>query len=57
MTFEEAIQNAVKGYFKGKGQDKKAVKERGFKYTKAYFDRFEETEFGSKIDYLEGDKY
>lgn len=55
MTFEDAIQNAVKAYWRNKGMDKKKGKERGFKYTKSYFDRFEEQEFGSKRDYYAED--
>lgn len=57
MTFEDAIQDAVKAYWKGKkGHDKKSNKERGTKYNRAYMDRFEEMEFGSKRDYYAEDK-
>lgn len=51
MTFEEAIDRAIKKYWEDK---KKAPKDSplGFKYNKKYFDRFEEQEFGSKIDWL-----
>lgn len=51
MTFEDAVDTAVKKYWQGKSPDKiNGVNK--FKYNKKYFDRFEETEFGSKLDWL-----
>lgn len=55
MTFDEAVKKAIKNYFKGKTPEKSSGVSK-FKYTKKYFDRFEEAEFGSKLDYLKGKK-
>lgn len=55
MTFDEAVKKAIKNYFRGKGPEKSTGVSK-FKYTKKYFDRFEEAEFGSKLDYLKGKK-
>lgn len=55
MTFEDTVKQMIKKYWQGKAADKtnSVVK---FRYNKKYFDRFEETEFGSKRDYLAEDK-
>jgi len=51
MTFEETVDQVIKKYWQGKSG--KAMQEVSkFKYNKKYFDRFEESEFGSKIDWL-----
>jgi hypothetical protein len=51
MTFEETVDNIIKKYWQGKAPDKTNSVSK-FKYTKKYFDRFEEQEFGSKKDWL-----
>lgn len=56
MTVEEIIDRAIKKYWQGK-MPKSVDEVNKFKYTKKYFDRFEEQEFGSKKDWLnQGDK-
>lgn len=52
MTFEEAIDQAIKKYWKGKQADSLQSVSK-FKYNKKYFDRFEEAEFGSKEDWAD----
>jgi hypothetical protein len=56
MTFEEAVRQSIKKYWQGKTPEQKGPNK--FKYTKKYFDKFEESTFGSKVDYLNqtGDK-
>lgn len=54
MTFEDTIDNIVRKYWQDKAPPKKKG-ENGFKYTKKYFDRFEEMEFGSKKDWTNGE--
>lgn len=51
MTFEETVDNIIKKYWQGKTPEKTNSVSK-FKYTKKYFDRFEEQEFGSKKDWL-----
>lgn len=53
MTFEDTVDQIIKKYWQGKSGDKLNSVSK-FKYTKKYFDRFEEAEFGSKKDYLKG---
>ena len=55
MTFEDTIDTVIKKYWQGKSSDKLQGIAK-FRYTKKYFDRFEETEFGSKKDWLNGEE-
>lgn len=55
ITLDEAVKKSIKNYFKGKSPEKSSGVSK-LKYTKKYFDRFEEAEFGSKLDYLKGKK-
>lgn len=58
MTFEDAIRRSIKSYFKGEEPTnfmKSSTKR--VKYTKKYFDKMEEDEFGKVTtwDSIQGD--
>lgn len=49
MKLEDAYRAAIKAYFKGKQpENSMQASAKRIKYTKKYFDAFEEEEFGSK---------
>lgn len=46
MTFEEAIRRSIESYFKGMEPERLHKEHKGrVKYTKKYFDRFEQEKF------------
>lgn len=52
MTFEEAVRRSIKSYFKGdEASNFLKTNSKRPKFTKKYFDNFEEEKFGTKTDW------
>jgi hypothetical protein len=58
MTFEDAIKKAIKEFFKNSPTAKKSELSnlKKFRYTRKYFERYEEEEFGGVVDHLSDKK-